>query len=1106
MNANLSERFRGSRYQNAYSSANPNICNGLELNLSLDIRNYFLKQKEIKESSRKENWLAIPEIPTFEELLVGEMSVAVPPNKIDGPYKSKDRYLKTQYTLLREDAVGSLRDAILDFQKDPTTMDTFKFSVYDQVHISGFTFSRRGLAARIKFCTNRAGKKISWMTTKRLTSGSIVALIRKKDKMVDFSGVITAIVAARPLAGVLCEPPEIDIYFGRPEDIQVDPQEEWIMIEAKQGYFEAYRHTLQALQKLHQEKYLHLLSSTHPLLTCRSRFPLSDTICHLSPASEPPNYIQQRPVLDFSAAAEPNQKSVYSKVDVTGTWPPAPSNMLDESQWQAFREMFTKNLSIIQGPPGTGKTHISKVAIQALQENRLAGDPPLIIAAQTNHALDQLLGHISKFDPNYVRLGGRSTNPEVKKRALFEIRQNERIKQVPGGMFGRTNSLLDKQAKTLINILEPFTKPGSDPFSTDVTQSTTVLLQLGVLNTQQAKSLEDGASQWVSTTTPMGHGPFQLWLDTALTHFEFKYTDDNFGFPEVEDEDLEFEQLRETEDSTGVNDEEDIEMLKGPWAGIRDKVTVQPATPSDILRAEKLLATSNDLWKIPPHLRGPMYLVIRSRALVAIANKFRKAAAEYDKLVKDILVGKWEQDYVYLKRARIIGMTTTGLSKYRALIAALKPRTILIEEAAEILEAPVTVACVESLEHLILVGDHQQLRGHCSLHELENEPFYLNVSLFERLVRNEMPYRTLLSQRRMEPEFRRLLSSVYPALVDHSSVITRANSMNAWGMGTVKSFFFTHQWSEYKDDSLSTYNEEEAKFVAGFYRHLHKNGIEPRRITILTFYNGQRKRILKEIKNLTDITGPGTYHNVKTIDSYQGEENDIVLLSTVRSREDRKIGFLANDNRVTVALSRAKLGFYLFGNAKSLSMGSTLWMNVVNTMSANPRRIYHQLPIRCQRHQTTVLVQYPEYFHVTEGGCDQPCAKAQKQSQIGWSRFANGGVKVDDQRRAHSADQLQAHDKMDTPAVNDFQSSAIAHEMSEEIESGRTRFTQAYRVATKRSARQADTSESTDSGATVMQKVFETKEGAIEAHENTTTSAGGIMDDLAELNGYYLKS
>lgn len=984
---------------------------------------------------------------------------------------------------------------------------------------------------------------------------------------------------------------------------------------------------------------------------------MSDNICQLIPANKLPDYIQQRPVLDFSAAAGAEQKKNYAKVDITAEWPPAPEHTLDESQWQAFREMFTKRLSIIQGPPGTGKTHVSKVAVQSLQDNRLPGDPPLIIAAQTNHALDQLLAHISQFDPNYVRLGGRSTNPEVKKRALFEVRQKERIKQIPGGMFGRTNSLLDKQAKALISILGPLTMPGPDPFSTDVTQSTTVLEKLGVLNALQAKSLEDGASQWVSTA-PAGHEPLQLWLDTALTHFDFKYSDDNFGFPEVEDEDLEFEQLRETEDSTGVNDEEDIEMLKGPWAGIRDNATVSSASSSDMARAEKLFATTNDLWKVPPHLRGPMYLVIRARALAAIANEFREAARKYDSLVKDILVGKWEQDYVYLKRARIIGMTTTGLSKYRALIAALKPRTILIEEAAEVLEAPVTVACVESLEHLILVGDHQQLRGHCSVSDLENEPFYLNMSLFERLVRNNMPYKTLLCQRRMNLEFRRLLASVYPALTDHPSVLNRP--VDTWGMGTIKSFFFDHRWSEYKDASLSTYNEEEAKFIAGFYRHLQKNGVVPERITILTFYNGQRKRILKELRSLTDITG--TYHNVKTVDSYQGEENDIVILSMVRSNEDGKIGFLAIDNRVTVALSRAKYGFYLFGNAAALCKGSGLWTNVATIMSANPRRLHHQLPIWCQKHQTTVLVQYPEDFYLTQGGCgkdcgerqacghvcplvchpyshddvkcfedchrDLPCghgcnkkcsegcfcpckdfadlkrtelenrvknlslsalpdtpketgeqdggnisrgandgqkfpahgstfylpsqipglldsplilasdcmqtvsrpqssppklvpryrptleestlfnplsAKAQKQKQMGWSRFAQGGVKADDQRRAQSADPLQVHKPTSPPAMNAVQPSPVEHETSTEIKGGRTRFTHDYRPEIRTRAGRAEALGGSDGGVVVMQKGVEGMQAPPGSRENVA-SAAAIMDDLAHLDGYYRNS
>lgn len=708
----------------------------------------------------------------------------------------------------------------------------------------GYTFARRGLAARVKFSTSRVGKRISWSSSKRLVSGTLVALVPVKDKPGDLSNMLVAVIAARPLAGVLCEPPEIDIYFGRPEESQIDPQREWLMIEAKQGYFEAYRHTLTALQKLSQEA-----------------FPLADEICNLSQAGEPPAYIQASPILDLSMAASPAQKKDYANVDVTGAWPAAPADSLDDTQWEALKEIITKRLAIVQGPPGTGKTFVSKVALEILRAKKKAEDPPIIIAAQTNHALDQLLSHVSRFEPNYVRLGGRSTNPEVKKRALFEIRQSERIRPVPGGLLGKSNNLLTKQANAMTEILNPFFMPGTDAFSTDQVSGPKVLEGLGVLTPEQAKSLEDGASQWVSASnTP--HGPLELWLDQALIPFDVKFAKDTYGFDEIEDNDLEFEQLRENEDSTGINDNEEIELLKGPWVPLRERFTVQTPSPVDFERASRYLDTVSDLWKISSYFRGPMYFVMQTRAKAAMVKKFRESAIIYDRLVKDSLVGKWEQDAIYLQRASIIGMTTTGFSKYRPLISALKPKIMLIEEAAEVLEAPVTVACMESLEHLILVGDHQQLQGHCSVQELEGEPFHLNVSLFERLVRNDMPYKTLLRQRRMNPEFRRLIADLYPRLSDHPSVLDRP--VEPWGMGNIKSFFFDHDWSEYKDQSLSTYNEEEAKFIARFYRHLWKNGVDPTRITVLTFYNGQRKCILKELKAFPEIQG---YVNVKTVDS-----------------------------------------------------------------------------------------------------------------------------------------------------------------------------------------------------------------------------------------------
>ena len=60
----------------------------------------------------------------------------------------------------------------------------------------------------------------------------------------------------------------------------------------------------------------------------------------------------------------------------------------------------------------------------------------------------------------------------------------------------------------------------------------------------------------------------------------------------------------------------------------------------------------------------------------------------------------------------------------------------------------------------------------------------------------------------------------------------------------------------------------------------------------------------KELKNV----------GVRTVDDYQGEECDVIILSLVRGNNRSNIGFLSNPNRINVALSRAKRGLYLFGN------------------------------------------------------------------------------------------------------------------------------------------------------------------------------------------------
>lgn len=122
----------------------------------------------------------------------------------------------------------------------------------EKVHIIGMTFTQQGIAARVALSLRRAGKRIIWEQSKRLISGSIVVLSPARDMFRNECKV--AIVAARPLAGVQQSPAAIDLFFATPEEIEIDPQVEWVMVEARTGYFEAYRHTLLALQKLMREK------------------------------------------------------------------------------------------------------------------------------------------------------------------------------------------------------------------------------------------------------------------------------------------------------------------------------------------------------------------------------------------------------------------------------------------------------------------------------------------------------------------------------------------------------------------------------------------------------------------------------------------------------------------------------------------------------------------------------------------------------------------------------------------------------------------------------------------------------------------------------------
>ena len=158
---------------------------------------------------------------------------------------------------------------------------------------------------------------------------------------------------------------------------------------------------------------------------------------------------------------------------------------MDESQLHACEHMVTKKISIVQGPPGTGKTFTSVSALRVLIENLEKDSPPIIIAAQTNHALDQLMNHILLFEPNILRLGGRSDKENIKilERTLYKLRGTN--PGVPNGYKGIKSAkvMLEKKQREVQETVQPLV-------SVDIL-SDEILFQAGIITETQKNSLYD---------------------------------------------------------------------------------------------------------------------------------------------------------------------------------------------------------------------------------------------------------------------------------------------------------------------------------------------------------------------------------------------------------------------------------------------------------------------------------------------------------------------------------------------------------------------------------------------------------------------------------------
>lgn len=285
-----------------------------------------------------------------------------------------------------------------------------------------------------------------------------------------------------------------------------------------------------------------------------------------------------------------------------------------------------------------------------------------------------------------------------------------------------------------------------------------------------------------------------------------------------------------------------------------------------------------------------------------------------------------QANHLLVKEARIIAMTSTHAAIRRAEVAELGFHydTVIMEEAAQITEIESFIPCAMQnadpktgdlpLKRIVLVGDHLQNSPIVQNHALRD---YANLeqSLFLRLIRLGVPHIVLDAQGRCRPSITELFKWRYPALHDLPHV-TAGPEFRCANAGFRHEYQFIHV-PEYQGQGEREptphfiQNLGEAEYAVALFQFMRLLGYPAKSITILAAYAGQRALIRDVLEHRCKGNKLfGLPKAVSTVDKYQGEQNDYIILSLTRTKT---VGFMRDVRRLTVALSRARLGLYILG-------------------------------------------------------------------------------------------------------------------------------------------------------------------------------------------------
>ena len=275
-----------------------------------------------------------------------------------------------------------------------------------------------------------------------------------------------------------------------------------------------------------------------------------------------------------------------------------------------------------------------------------------------------------------------------------------------------------------------------------------------------------------------------------------------------------------------------------------------------------------------------------------------------------------------LSRAQVIACTLVGAANNA--LKGINFDTVFIDEASQGLE-PATWIPIIKAKRVIFAGDHHQLPPTIKSYKAAQNG--LQITLFEKAIERNNADIMLNTQYRMNEQIMKFSSKQF-----YQNILIADKSVKYHKIFENDSVFEfidtagTGYFEQTEEQSKSTYNKEEAELLVRHFQ-IYIESIETNdalrelnNIGIISPYRAQTKLLKKLIFSNQEI--PKYIQNIltiNTVDSFQGQERDIIYISLVRSNEKNEIGFLSDIRRMNVAITRARKKLVIIGDSSTMA-------------------------------------------------------------------------------------------------------------------------------------------------------------------------------------------